>query len=115
MTQRPLKKARATQYTTLLGRATSAAYFPVSERAEKIDETLNELAPTAEIHFLRVAVTPEQIVELALPTRPTKATDSRSKSWGGGDESVELDGIEPDHTAHNGERGYRTASPFGRA
>jgi hypothetical protein len=64
--------------------------------AEKIDETLNELAPTAEIHFRRVAVTPEQIVDLNLPTRPTKATDARSKSWGGGDESVELDAIEPD-------------------
>jgi hypothetical protein len=64
--------------------------------AEKIDETLNELAPTAEIHFKRVAVTPRQINRWKLPSRPTKTTDSRSKSWGGGDESVELDAIEPD-------------------
>jgi hypothetical protein len=64
--------------------------------AEKINETLQELAPDAEINFERVAVTPEQIEYLELPSRPTKTTDSRSKSWGGGDESVELDAIEPD-------------------
>ena len=64
--------------------------------AEKIEETLNELAPTAEIYFERIAVTPEQICDVDLPTRPTKTTDSRAKSWGGGDESVELDAIEPD-------------------
>jgi hypothetical protein len=64
--------------------------------AEKIDETLNELAPSAEISFERVAVTPEQIAAWNLPTRPTKSTDTRAKSWGGGSESVELDAIEPD-------------------
>jgi hypothetical protein len=37
-------------------------------------------------------VGPEQIVAWGLPTRPTKKTDSRSKSFEG--ESVELDGIE---------------------
>ena len=64
--------------------------------AEKIEETLNDLAPTAEIYFERIAVTPEQIARWDLPSRPTKTSDSRSKSWGGGDESVELDAIEPD-------------------
>ena len=64
--------------------------------AEKIEETLNDLSPTAEIYFERIAVTPEQITRWDLPTRPTKISDSRSKSWGGGDESVELDAIEPD-------------------
>jgi hypothetical protein len=64
--------------------------------AEKIEETLNELAPSAEIYFVRIAVTPEQIALWSLPTRPTKASDSRAKSWGGGEESVELDAIEPD-------------------
>lgn len=63
--------------------------------AEKIEETLNDLAPTANIIFERVAVTPRQIARWGLPTRPTKSTDSRAKSWGGGDESVELDAIEP--------------------
>jgi len=61
--------------------------------AEKIEETLRDMAPSAEIYFQRVAVTPEQIDAWDLPTRPTKATDSRSKNFG--DISVELDAIEP--------------------
>ena len=60
---------------------------------EKIEETLRELAPEAEIFFERIAVTPEQINEWDLPTRPTKASDTRSKGFG--DISVELDAIEP--------------------
>ena len=49
---------------------------------EKIEETLRELAPDAEIIFERIAVTPEQIEEWGLPTRPTKASDSRAKGFG---------------------------------
>jgi hypothetical protein len=60
---------------------------------EKIEETLREMAPAAEIHFERLAVTPEQIRNWRLPTRPTKASDTRSKGFG--DISVELDAIEP--------------------
>jgi hypothetical protein len=60
---------------------------------EKIEETLRELAPAAEIFFERIAVTPEQINEWDLPTRPTKASDTRSKGFGA--ISVELDAIEP--------------------
>ena len=60
---------------------------------EKIEETLRELAPSAEIIFERIAVTPEQIEVWDLPTRPTKTSDSRSKGFG--DISVELDAIEP--------------------
>ena len=60
---------------------------------EKIEETLNELAPDAEIFFERIAVTPEQIEAFDLPTRPTKQTDSRSRNFG--EISVELDAIEP--------------------
>jgi hypothetical protein len=60
---------------------------------EKIEETLRELAPDAEIHFERIAVTPAQIRKWRLPTRPTKASDTRSKGFG--DISVELDAIEP--------------------
>jgi len=59
----------------------------------KIEQELRAMAPGAEIHFERVAVTPEQIVTLNLPTRPTKASDSRSRSFVG--ESVEVDAIEP--------------------
>jgi hypothetical protein len=54
---------------------------------------LREFAGDAEIHFERVAVTEEQIKALRLPTRPTKKTDSRCKSFRGG--SVEVDAIPP--------------------
>ena len=60
---------------------------------EKIEETLRELAPDAEINFERIAVTPEQIAEWNLPTRPTKKSDTRAKGFG--DISVELDAIDP--------------------
>ena len=52
---------------------------------------LREFAPDAEIYFERLAVTEEQIRLLHLPTRPTKATDSRGKHFQG--ESVEVDAI----------------------
>jgi hypothetical protein len=58
-----------------------------------IERQLRELAPDAEIYFERVAVLPEQIEELDLPTRPTKRTDSRTRSFAG--DSVEVDAIEP--------------------
>jgi hypothetical protein len=61
---------------------------------EKIEQTLRELAPSAEIHFERIAVTPYQIDRWNLPTRPTKQSDTRSKGFG--DISVELDAIAPD-------------------
>ena len=61
---------------------------------EKIEETLRELAPDADITFERIAVTPEQIAEWDLPTRPTKASDTRAKAFGSS-LSVELDAIEP--------------------
>lgn len=62
--------------------------------AEKIEETLKEMAPDAIIFFDRVAVTPEQIKRWNLPTRPTKKSDTRSRSFG--DVSVELDAVRPD-------------------
>jgi hypothetical protein len=61
--------------------------------AEKIEETMRELAPDAEIHFKRLAVTPVQIAAWSLPSRPTKVSDTRSKGFGG--LSVELDAIAP--------------------
>src|SRR5262249_42977984 len=61
---------------------------------EKIEESLRELAPSADIVFeRRIAVTPEQISDWNLPSRPTKASDSRAKNFGS--VSVELDAIEP--------------------
>jgi hypothetical protein len=61
---------------------------------EKIEETLREMAPEAEIHLERVAVNPEQIWAWDLPSRPTKTSDTRSKSFG--HISVELDAIAPE-------------------
>jgi len=61
--------------------------------ARKVEAGLREFAPTVEIHFERVAVTPAQITLWNLPTRPTKKTDSRSKHFQG--ESVEVDAIPP--------------------
>jgi hypothetical protein len=58
-----------------------------------IEKQLREMAPKAEIHFQRVAVLPDQIAEWDLPTRPTKKTDGRSKTFQG--ESIEVDAIEP--------------------
>lgn len=43
------------------------------------------------VHFERLAVTPDQIRSWELPTRPTKAKDTRSKTFTG--ESVEVDAI----------------------
>jgi hypothetical protein len=60
---------------------------------EKIDQTLREMAPGAEIHFERLAVLPQQITSWRLPTRPTKQTDTRAKRFG--EVSVELDAIDP--------------------
>jgi hypothetical protein len=60
----------------------------------KIEQDLRQLAPGAVIHFRRVAVRPEQIETLNLPTRPTKSSDSRSRTFVG--ESVEVDAIDPD-------------------
>jgi hypothetical protein len=61
---------------------------------EKIEQTLRELAPEADITFQRLAVTRGQIHDWSLPTRPTKKSDSRAKGFG--DISVELDAIAPD-------------------
>lgn len=59
----------------------------------KVERDLRTFAPNAEIQFELVAVTEEQIANLGLSTRPTKKTDSRSKSFQG--ESVEVDAIPP--------------------
>ena len=61
---------------------------------EKIEETLRELAPDADIIFERLAVTPTQIKDWQLPTRPTKQSDSRARTFGAA-ASVELDAIAP--------------------
>jgi hypothetical protein len=47
--------------------------------------------PDDDVTFERLAVTPDQIIDLDLPTRPTKATDTRARNFVGG--SVEVDAI----------------------
>jgi hypothetical protein len=64
------------------------------DAARAIEQELRLHAPDADIYFERVAVTPKQIEEWKLPTRPTKASDPRAKKFGS-DVSVELDAIRP--------------------
>lgn len=59
-----------------------------------IEAKLRRFAPSTDIHFTRAAVRESQIEAWSLPTRPTKATDSRAKSFGA--ISVELDAIPAD-------------------
>jgi hypothetical protein len=61
--------------------------------AKQIERGLREHAPGVDLRFERVAVTPLQIGEWNLPSRPTKASDSRAKNFG--PISVELDAIPP--------------------
>ena len=60
---------------------------------QKVESDLREMAAGAEIHFERIAVNVDQIEALNLPTRPTKKTDTRSKTFKGA--SVEADAIPP--------------------
>jgi len=70
-----------------------------------IENRLRQFAPDAEIHFERVAVTPKQIKQLNLPTRPTKKTDTRAKGFQG--DSVEVDAIRPKYLKWLAERCIR--------
>ena len=56
-----------------------------------IERELRAMAPLVPLSFTRLAVTVAQIETYGLPTRPTKATDSRAKGFAG--ESVEVDAI----------------------
>ena len=58
-----------------------------------ITERIPEFAPQTPVIFQHVAVTPAQVHQWQLPSRPTKKKDSRAKGLEG--ESVELDAIQP--------------------
>jgi len=58
-----------------------------------VEAGLKEFAPRSQIYVTRIAVTEEQIEFWKLPTRPTKSSDSRSRSFTG--DSVEVDSIPP--------------------
>ena len=57
------------------------------------EERVRAFRPDVMAYFERIAVTPEQIEQMNLPTRPTKTKDSRAASFLGG--SVEVDAIPP--------------------
>ncbi len=57
----------------------------------EFSEKVHRFAAGSDVVFERIAVTAEQITLLALPTRPTKASDSRAAKFDG--ESVEVDAI----------------------
>ena len=59
---------------------------------ESIVENLYNMG--VDVELKRIALNPEQIKKLNLPSVPPKRTDSRTKSWNG-DGVVELDAIEP--------------------
>lgn len=61
--------------------------------ARHVERKLRGFLPGFPCTVERVAVTEEQIARWGLPTRPTKASDSRSQGFAG--ESVELDAIPP--------------------
>lgn len=63
------------------------------DAARKVEAELRSGAPGASIVFERLAVTQEQVAAWSLPTRPTKTSDSRARSFGS--VSVELDAIAP--------------------
>ena len=75
------------------------------DAARDIEQKLKRYAPSADIHFERPAVTREQVEQWNLPSRPTKATDTRAKKFAG--TSVELDAI-PAAKLEIGSRLYRT-------
>jgi hypothetical protein len=58
---------------------------------DRVERDLRRYAPTAEIHFEQLAVTPEQIAAWNLPTRPTKTSDPNARRFVG--DSVEVDAI----------------------
>lgn len=58
-----------------------------------VERNLREMAPEADIRFTRLAVNPDQIESMGLPTRPTKKSDTRAAGFEG--ESVEVDAIAP--------------------
>jgi hypothetical protein len=59
-----------------------------------VEQRLRQFAPDSEIHFDCRAVQEWQIDAWDLPTRPTKKSDSRAKTFG--ERSVELDAIPPE-------------------
>jgi hypothetical protein len=58
---------------------------------EHTKRKLSEFAPAVDFQFERIAVTPAQIIEYGLQTRPTKQSDSRAAGFKG--DCVEVDAL----------------------
>lgn len=58
-----------------------------------LERKVREMAPDADVHFIRAAVLPNQIESWRLPHRPTKGSDSRAAGFPG--DSVDVDAIPP--------------------
>ena len=60
-----------------------------SSMAEDVEALISDLGLPGEARFIRLAVTPQQVAELELPTAPPKKNDRRSFDGedhpGGGD------------------------------
>jgi hypothetical protein len=92
-------------YQVLRARLAAAGYDGSADPADPADDDGDEDdegessctfvtgEQVATAHFKRLAVTEDQIDDLDLPTRPTKQSDTRAQSFGGG--SVEVDAIPP--------------------
>ncbi len=61
--------------------------------AATTERKLRQFSAGVDVHFESVAITPEQVAEFNLPTRPTKKSDPRAKEWAGG--SIEVDALPP--------------------
>lgn len=57
----------------------------------KVERGIREFAPSVELHFERIAVTPRQIEEMQLPTRPPNERDKK-RGW---ESCVEAEAIDP--------------------
>lgn len=87
-----IKAARKVVYIYQLGDHDPSGLDAWRAFRERVAEFCGGINRTPAV-FDRLAVTPEQIEEYALPTRPTKTTDSRAAKFTGG--SVEVDAIPP--------------------
>ncbi len=83
----------AAQYIAKVGKPVYVYYFGDWDPSGKIipkviERELRRHAPNAEIHFDRIGITPEQIQDLELPTKPPK-TSTHSKGFKGGTVEIE--------------------------
>lgn len=88
----------AAEAITAQGKPTFIYYFGDHDPSglwidRQIEKRLREFAPDAEITFERVAVTPEQIASMNLPSRPTKKKGTHARHFVG--DSTEVDAIPP--------------------